>query len=141
MKTIRLALLMSVIALGAAAAPAPAAASAHAPEQAYLFFKVYTDSTAVRLELAVPDVIRALSLPWDPKARPTREQIEASLAAIRGYTEPRFAVGAGATRITPVYRRFDLRGTEVGLYLLLEYAAAQPLGREVPITLTPFFEF
>jgi hypothetical protein len=141
MKTFRLALLMSVIALGAAAAPAPAVASAHAPEQAYLFFKVYTDSTLVRLELAVPDLIRALSLSWDPKARPTREQIETSLAAIRGYVEPRFAVGAGATRITPAYRRFDVRGTEAGVYVLLEYAAAQPLGRDVPITLTPFFEF
>src|SRR5688572_3343625 len=99
MRTIRRVLLMSVIALGAAAAPAVGAA--HAPEQAYLFFKVYTDSTVVRLELAIPDVIRALALPWDSRARPTREQIETSLAAIRAYVEPRFAVGAGASRITP----------------------------------------
>jgi hypothetical protein len=141
MKTIRLAILMSVVATSAAAAPEPAAASAHAPQQAYLFFKVYTDSTAVRLELAVPDLIRALSLPWDPTARPTREQVATSLDAIRRYVEPRFAVGAGAERIAPVYRRFDFRGTEAGMYLLLEYAAARPLGREVPITLTPFFEF
>ena len=139
MRTIRRVLLMSVIALGAAAAPAVGAA--HAPEQAYLFFKVYTDSTVVRLELAIPDVIRALGLPWDSRARPTREQIETSLAAIRAYVEPRFAVGAGGSRITPVYRRFDLRGTEAGEFLLLEYVAATPLGREVPVTLTPFFEF
>jgi hypothetical protein len=141
MKTIRIALLMSLIALGAASAPTTAVGSAHAPLQAYMFLRVYSDSTVVRLELAVPDVVRALALPWDAKARPTREQVESSLAAIRNYAEPRFALGAGAERTTPTYRGFDLRATESGEFLLLEYGVPRPLGAQVPITLAPFFEF
>lgn len=141
MKTIRLALLMSLLAFGAAAAPTTAVASAHAPLQGYMFLEVYGDSTVVRLELAVPDVIRALTLPWDPKTRPTREQVQASLAAIRNYVEPRFALGAGAERTAPIYRGFDVRPTESGEFLLLEYVVGKPLGARVPITMTPFFEF
>ncbi|HEX6047613.1 MAG TPA: HupE/UreJ family protein, partial [Gemmatimonadaceae bacterium] len=141
MKTIRIALLMLVLAAGAGSAPAPVVASTHAPLQAYLFLRVYTDSTVVRVELAVSDVERALALGWDPKRRPTAAQIEASLGAIRAYVEPRFAVGAGAERATPTYRRFDVRGTEAGEFVLLEYGVAQPLPARVPITLTPFFEF
>lgn len=141
MKTIRLALLMSVIAIGAASAPTTATAAAHAPLQGYMFLKLYSDSTVVRLELAITDVVRALSLPWDAKARPTREQVQANLAAIRNYVEPRFALGAGAERATPVYRDFGFRGTESGEFLMLEYVIAKPLGTKVPITMTPFFEF
>ena len=141
MKTIRLALLMSIIALGATSAPPPVAAAAHAPQQAYMFLEVYTDSAVVRVELAVVDIVRALALPWDPKARPTPEQIQASLAAIRAYVEPRFALGTGTARLTPVYRAFDRRTTESGEFLFLEYGVAAPLGVRVPITLTPFFEF
>lgn len=140
MKTIRLALLMSLVAFGAAAAPTTAVASAHAPMQAYMFLHVYSDSTVVRLELAVTDVVRTLALPWDPKARPTADQVRAGLAAIRTYVEPRFALGAGAERAAPVYRGFDFRGTETGEFLLLEYVIDKPLGARVPITLTPFFE-
>ena len=141
MKTIRIAFCMSLIAIGAATAPTTVVASAHAPLQAYLFLKVYSDSTVVRVELAVSDVERALQLGWDPKARPTREQVQASLATIRRYVEPRFAVGAGSQLATPVYRGFDVRGTEAGEFVLLEYGVARPLGARVPITLTPFFEF
>jgi hypothetical protein len=141
MKTIRLALLMSVIALGAASAPTTAVAAAHAPMQGYIFLKLYTDSTIVRLELNIADVIRALTLPWDPKAQPTRDQVQGSLPAIRQYVDPRFALGAGAERATPVYRRFDFRQTESGDFLLLEYVIGKPLGVSVPITMTPFFEF
>jgi hypothetical protein len=141
MKTIRVAVLLSLIALGAASAPTTAVATAHAPLQGYLFLLVYSDSAVVRLELAIPDVERALTLGWDPKARPTPEQMEANLAAIRAYVEPRFALGDGAERVTPVYRGFDFRATEAGEFLLLEYAVARPLGPQVPITLTPFFEF
>ena len=141
MKTIRIALLLSVMAFGAASAPTTAVASAHAPLQAYMFLRLYTDSAVVRLELAVTDVERALELGWDAKAKPTPEQLQASLLAIRGYAEPRFAVGAGAERVTPVYRAVDVRATESGQFLLLEYGVATPLGPQVPITLTPFFEF
>ena len=105
-----------------------------------MFLRVYSDSAVVRLELAVTDVVRALALPWDPKARPTPDQVRASLAAIRSYVEPRFALGAGAERAAPVYRSFDFRGTETGEFLLLEYVIDKPLGTRVPITLTPFFE-
>ena len=141
MKTIRLALLMSLIAFGAAAAPTTAVAAAHAPMQGYIFLKLYSDSTVVRLELAVPDLIRALSLPWDPKARPKPEQVQASLGAIRSYVEPRFALGAGAERASPVYRDVGFRETESGDFMMLEYVVAEPLGTSVPITMTPFFEF
>jgi hypothetical protein len=141
MKTIRLALLMSLIAVGAASAPTPAVAAAHAPLQGYMFLKLYSDSTIVRLELAIPDLVRALSLPWDAKAQPAREQVQASLGAIRQYVDPRFALGAGTERATPVYRGFDFRRTESGEFLLLEYVIGKPLGARVPITMTPFFEF
>jgi len=141
MKTIRLALLMSMIAVGAASAPTPAVATAHAPQQAYMFLLLYTDSAVVRLEVAVADVERALKLGWDPKVRTPREQVQASLAAIRNYVEPRFALGTGANRVTTTYRSFDTRIAEPGEFLLLEYAVARPLGAQVPITLTPFFEF
>ena len=141
MNKIRLALFMSLIAFGAAAAPTNAVAAAHAPLQGYMFLMVYSDSTVVRLELATNDVARALALSWDPKAMPTREQVEASLPAIRGYVEPRFALGAGADLATPVYRGFDFRPTESGNFLLLQYAIAKPLGASVPITMKPFFEF
>ena len=141
MKTIRIAMLLSLVALGAASAPTTAVATAHAPQQAYMFLLVYTDSAVVRLELATRDVERALALGWDSKTRLTRDQVEASLAAIRGYAEPRFSLGDGAGRIVPVYRSFATRETEAGEFLLLEYAVARPLGAQVPITLTPFFEF
>src|SRR5687768_3384488 len=141
MKTIRLALLMSVFALGAASAPPPAVASAHAPQQAYMFLLLYTDSAVVRLEVAVADIERALELGWNPKVRTSREQVQANLAAIRSYVEPRFALGTGAERVTPTYRSFDLRAAEPGEFVLLEYAVARPLGAQVPVTLTPFFEF
>ena len=141
MKTIRIAMLLSVIAFGAAWAPTRAVATAHAPEQAYMFLLVYTDSAVVRVEVATKDLERALSFGWDPKTRLTRDQVAANLAAIRGYVEPRFALGDSASRFDPVYRTFALRETEVGEYLYLEYAIAKPLGMQVPITLTPFFEF
>jgi hypothetical protein len=141
MKTIRIAMLLSIVALGAASAPTTAVATAHAPQQAYMFLLVYTDSAVVRVEVATSDLNRALTLGWDPKTRLTREQVDASLARIRGYIEPRFALGDSAGTFVPVYRTFALRETEVGEYLYLEYAVARPLGARVPITLTPFFEF
>jgi len=141
MKPIRLALFMSLIAFGAAAAPTPAAAAAHAPLQGYMFLLVYSDSTVVRLELHTTDVARALSLPWDSKTMPSAAQVQASLPAIRAYVEPRFALGAGADRTTPVFRSFDFRPTESGNFLLLQYVISKPLGASVPITMTPFFEF
>ena len=150
MKPIRLALLTMLVGRAAAAAPAtaPAAAAttttstaAHAPLQGYIFLLLYSDSTVVRLELAVPDVIRALSLSWDPKVQPTRDQVQASLPAIRAYVDPRFAVGDRAERITPAFRDFDFRQTESGDFLLLQYVIPKALGSRVPITMTPFFEF
>jgi hypothetical protein len=150
MKTIRLALLALLIGRGAAAAPAstPAAAltatssaAAHAPLQGYIFLLLYSDSTVVRLELAIPDVIRALSLSWDPKVQPTRAQVQASLPAIRAYVDPRFAVGDSAERVTPTFRDFDFRKTESGDFLLLQYVIPKALGASVPITMTTFFEF
>ena len=91
MKTIRLALLMSLIARGAAAAPPPAAAAAHAPLQAYMFLMVYSDSTVVRLELNTTDVARALSLLASGKLHPRAllsaerplEELEAALRSMR----------------------------------------------------------
>ena len=141
MKKIRIALLATLVTLGGASAPPTATATAHAPLQAYMFLLVYSDSAVVRVEFAVADIERALKLGWDPKARPSREQVEASLAAIRGYIEARFALDASGERITPVYRSFDARATESGEFLYLEYAVARPLPPQVPITLTPFFEF
>ena len=145
MKTIRLALAALLIGRTAAAAPsttpAAAAAAAHAPLQGYIFLLLYSDSTVVRLELAVPDVIRALSLAWDPKVQPTREQVQTSLPAIRAYVDPRFAVGDSVGRVTPTFRDFDFRQTESGDFLLLQYVIPKALGARVPITMTPFFEF
>src|SRR5689334_6824677 len=140
MKPIRLALAMGLIAFGAASAPTTAVAAAHAPLQGYMFLKLYSDSTLVRLEFNVVDLVRALSLPWDPKAQPTREQVQTSLSAIRQYVDPRFALGAGADSASPIYRSFDFRRTESGEFLLLDYIVRKPLGAKVPITLTPFFE-
>jgi hypothetical protein len=144
MKTIRLALLALLIGRAAAAAPATAPATtsaAHAPLQGYMFLLLYNDSTQVRLELAIPDVIRALSLPWDPKGVPTRDQVTASLAAIRAYFDPKFAVGDSAGRHALTFRDFGFRKTESGDFLMLLYVAPKPLGEHADITMTPFFEF
>jgi hypothetical protein len=118
----------------------PASAAAHAPRQGYMFLRLHGDSTIVRLELHVPDLERALRLGWDPTLRPTPQQVEANLAAIRAYAETHFAVGDATGRSGAAYRRFDFRGAENGEFLLLEYLIAAPLPERVPITLTPFFE-
>ena len=141
MKRIRLAFLVAMVALPMAAAPTLGFSAAHAPKQAYMFLKLYGDSSLVRLELFIPDVERALALGWDVKGRPTRDQVEANLAKIRAYAESRFAVANGAQRMTPVYRAFDFRGTETGEYLLLEYVVNTPPPERLSITLTPFFEY
>ena len=148
MKTIRLALLaLLALPIGRLAAATPPAAStktsaaAHAPLQGYMFLMLYSDSTVVRLELAVPDVVRALSLSWDPKAHPTREQVRrASPPSARTPTRAS-PLGDRAERITPTFRDFDFRQTESGDFLLLQYVIPKALGARVPITMTPFFEF
>ena len=137
MKTIRLALLAALAALALAAMPGEA--SAHAPRQGYMFLRLHGDSTIVRLELYLADLDRALALGWDPSVRPTREQVQARLAAIREYAEPRFALG-GAGLAPPRYRDFGFRAAETGEYLLLEYLIEAPLPERVPISLTTFFE-
>src|SRR5215207_2547101 len=141
MKRIQLAFLAAMVALPLASTPTLASSAAHAPRQAYMFLKLYSDSSLVRLELFIPDVERALALGWDVKGRPTREQVQASLAKIRAYAEAHFAVGDGARPATPSYRAFDFRGTETGEYLLLEYVVRTPPPERLSITLTPFFEF
>ena len=98
-KTMRLGLLAALIAVVSLVTPGGAAT--HAPRQAYMFLRFYSDSTVVRLELHLPDLDRALALGWDTTARPTREQVQARLADIRGYTEPRFALGEGQERAAP----------------------------------------
>jgi hypothetical protein len=137
MRSIRF-ILLALIALAAAAAPHPAAA--HAPRQAYMFLRLHGDSAIVRLELHVPDIERALALGWDTSVRPTREQVQARLAAIRQYAEAHFALGTGAHRAEPVFRGFAFRTAENGEFLLLEYVIGAPLPQQVAITLTPFFE-
>jgi hypothetical protein len=140
MKRIRLALLASVMALASAAAPAFGSAAAHAPKQAYMFLKFYSDSSLARLELFIPDVERALTLGWDVKGRPSKAQVEANLDRIRAYAEAHFALANGSVRETPIYRGWDFRGTETGEYLLLEYVVRRPPPEKLTITLTPFFE-
>ena len=139
MKTIRLGLLAATLTLATAATPGKA--SAHAPRQGYMFLRLHGDSAIVRLELYVADIERALALGWDPSARRSREQVQASLAAIRTYAEAHFALGAGTGRAAPMYRDFGFRAAETGEYLLLEYLVSAPLPERVSITLTPFFEF
>jgi len=140
MKRIRLAFLASLVALAAMPRPTMGLAAAHAPKQAYMFLKLYSDSSLVRLELFIPDVERALTLGWDIKGRPTRQQVEPNIDRIRAYAEAHFALADGAQRLTPVYRGWDFRGTETGEYLLLEYVVRTPPPEKISITLTPFFE-
>ena len=141
MKRIRLAFLVGLVALPMAATPTLGFSAAHAPRQAYMFLKLYSDSSLVRLELFIPDVERALALGWNVKGRPTRDQVQANLARIRAYAEAHFAVGEPNRPATAVYRAFDFRGTETGEYLLLEYVVNTPPPERLSITLTPFFEF
>jgi hypothetical protein len=138
MRTIRLSVVATLIAL--AAVSLPDLASAHAPRQAYMFLRLHGDSTIVRLELHVPDLERALALGWNASVRPTREQVQAELAAIREYAEAHFALGTRPQRAAPAFRGFDFRTAENGEFLLLEYVIAAPLPEQVAITLTPFFE-
>lgn len=138
MRTIRLGLLAALTAFASVTTASEAAA--HAPRQGYMFLRLHSDSTIVRLELYLADVERALALGWDPSVRPTRAQVQARLEAIRAYAEAHFALGADEERLTPVFRDFGFRAAETGEYLLLEYLIGGPLPKQVPITLTPFFE-
>lgn len=139
MKTIRSALLATLIAL--VMLGIPRMASAHAPRQGYLFLRLHSDSAVARLELNLADLEAALKLGWNPSVRPTREQVLSQLAAIRGYAEAHFALGDGTRNVVPVYRDFGFRGADNAEYLLIEYAVGTKLPDQLSITLTPFFEF
>lgn len=140
MKRIRLALLVSFVALLWAPAASHATTAAHAPNQAYMFLKFYSDSTLARLELFVPDLERALSLGWPSTGRPSKASVDSNLTKVRAYAEAHFALANGAQRETPNYVGWDFRTTETGDYVLLEYVIRQPAPPKLTITLTPFFE-
>jgi hypothetical protein len=138
MSSIRTSLLVASMVLVSVLSARPAAA--HAPRQGYMFLRLHSDSTIVRLELHVPDLERALALGWDPVARPSREQVLAKLDIIRAYAESHFALGTASAPVAAAYRSFDFRAAENGEFLLLEYFVGAALPPQVPITLTPFFE-
>lgn len=138
MKTIRLAVLATLLALVSAATPDRA--MAHAPRQGYLFLRLHGDSLIARLELNLADLEGVLTLGWDPTVRPTREQVQAQLAVIRRYAEEHFSLADGATRLVPAFRDFSFRGADNAEYLLLEYLVSSPPPKRVTITLNPFFE-
>ena len=138
MKTIRLALLPTLLALVSAAAPSPALA--HAPRQGYMFLRLHSDSLIARLELNLADLEGVLRLGWNPTVRPTREEVGVRLAVIRRYAEAHFALGAGEARLVPVFRDFSFRTADNAEYLLLDYLVSAPPPSRLTITLTPFFE-
>jgi hypothetical protein len=120
----------------ASASPSPA----HSPRQAYMFLKVYGDSTVMRLEFAMPDLEGALNFGWDTTSVVTAAQVREKLGIIRAYAESHASIGGGAGRSTPQYRSFDFRRAEGRQWLLLEYLVSMPVSDRLSITLTPFFE-
>jgi hypothetical protein len=105
-----------------------------------MFLRLHGDSMAVRLELFVPDLERALKLGWNANVRPSDDDVRARLAMIRAYAESHFALGPATSRISATYRGFSFRRAETGDYLLLEYLVPKAVPTLLPITLTPFFE-
>jgi hypothetical protein len=133
---------LGISALMLAASVASAApSSAHAPRQAYMFLRLYGDSTVMRLELAIPDLESALKLGWDTTSYVTADQVRDKLGVVLGYAESHVGIGGDGGRATPRYRGFDFRRAEGRQYLLLEYLVSMPLPDHLSITLSPFFEF
>ena len=126
-----------VLALLVMAAAAPSVASAHAVGQSYIFLRVYEDSLVVTLELTVPDLQKRLNLGWKPDAV-TKADVEANLAAIRAYIEPRFSLRTADGVLTPQYRSFDMLFLEVTDFVMLRYVITGTRG--IPSALTSKYE-
>ena len=100
----------------------PAAVAAHELGQSYVFFRIYDDSLAVRVEITAADVERALGFGWVDGRVPSVEEVGAVLDSLRGYVEERLHL---ATAEGPLPLRFvghDVRFLEVADYVQLEYA-------------------
>lgn len=116
------------------ASPA-AGAAPHAGGQSYIYFRIYSDSVQVRVEITVEDLNQALNLSIpegrDVSGDAVRGAIATHIDSIRAYVDSHLQI---ATAEGPVSLRFHnrdlLRVRRVGDFVLLTYAVEGL--REVP---------
>lgn len=137
-----LALVVAATAAPVAATPRADADDAHELGQSYVFLRVYSDSLIVRLEIAAPDLERALALGWDPDVPPTLAQIEDRLGSIRAYVEPRLSMESASGPLTLRFRGFNARYVDIADFVLLEYEVEgwDGIPDEIEVTYSVIFE-
>ena len=120
-------LLLGLLTITGLLAPSSASAAApHARGQSYVYFRIYDDSTQVRVEITVNDLNEALSLDMPHRSgvsdAAVRSAIATHLDSIRAYVEGHLQI---ATADGPISLRFrDHELLRVGLtgdFVLLNY--------------------
>jgi hypothetical protein len=121
---------------------APHQAAAHELGQSYVFLRVHDDSIAIRLEITVADLGRALGLPWEANQRVSPAEVEAHLDAILEYVRERFFLGAAGEPFQLRFNGHDVRHVEIADYVLLSYVAADlsPVPDHVEVAYPVLFE-
>lgn len=92
-------------------------ANAHAPDQSYIFVRLYDDSLQGRVEMTVADLNAALELGLPEDGSVTTEALAVHLADIRNYFGRHVKLGADGPPEALSFDRFDIHTQPLGQYL------------------------
>lgn len=117
-RTARHAALSLLLLLSGALAPA----HAHAPDQSYLFLRIYDDAIHGRIEITIQDLNAATGLSLREDQTVTRDDIEAHLPLIERYLKGRIALAPNGRSRPLRFDHFSLSAIPLGQFLELEFS-------------------
>ncbi len=92
-------------------------AYAHAPDQSYIFLRLYDDAILGRVEMTVTDMNQAMGLSLPEDGTVTNENLEPHKSVIREYLATHVKVGADQPATTLTFNKFDLHNQPLGQYV------------------------
>jgi hypothetical protein len=99
-----------------------AAAQAHAPDQSYVFLRVYDDRIDGRVGMLIPDLNAAVGLELSENQDVTRADIEPHLERITRYLQDRVALAPNGQARPLRFESFDLVVIPLGQYLEMNFS-------------------
>ncbi len=96
-------------------------AIAHAPEQSYLYFKIYDQSIEARVEMTVKDINKALNLDLPTDRKPKSEEIEPHLEKIKDYIDKNLTISKNQQEYILKYTGYKSWKTGFARFLDFDY--------------------
>lgn len=97
----------------------PFSADAHAPDQSYIFLRVYENAMNVRIEMEVDDINKAIGLNLSKEL--TEEGFTPYLSQLKAYMMERTSFAANGNEYELEYTGLEIIVLELGTFILLDF--------------------